>query len=67
MAYSDRKEKSMILDPLKIFIAIMLTLFTVILVNLLVAAAMVGDWFALGGGAVGTVCTIALGVELLRS
>lgn len=57
----------MILDPLKIFIAIMFTLFTVILVSLLVAAAMVGDWFAFGGGAVGTACTIALGVELLRS
>jgi hypothetical protein len=57
----------MILDPLRIFIAIMFTLFTVILVSLSVAAAMVGDWFALGGGAVGTVCTIALGVELLRS
>ena len=57
----------MILDPLKIFIAIMFTLFTVILVSLSVAAAMVGDWFALGGGAVGTACTIALGVELLRS
>ena len=57
----------MILNPLKIFIAIMFTLFTVILVSLLVAAAMVGDWFALGGAAVGTACTIALGVELLRS
>jgi hypothetical protein len=57
----------MILDPLKIFIAIMFILFTVILVSLLVAAAMVGDWFALGGGVVGTACTIALGVELLRS
>jgi len=57
----------MILDPLKIFIAIMSTLFTVVLVSLSVAAAMVSDWFALAGGAVGTVCTIALGVELLRS
>lgn len=55
------------MDPLKIFIAVIFTLFTGILVSLLFAAAAAGDWFTTIAGGIGTAATIGLAVETLRS
>ena len=54
------------MDPLKIFIAVLYALFTAILVSLLFAAAMAGDWFTVIAGGIGTAATIGLAVETLR-
>ena len=55
------------MDPLKIFIAVIYAFFTAILVSLLFVAAMVGDWFTVIAGVIGTTATIGLAVETLRS
>ena len=55
------------MNPLKIFIAVIYALSTVILVSLLFAAAMAGDWFTTIVGGIGTAATIGLAVETLRS
>ena len=55
------------MNPINIFIAVIFTLFTVVLVSLLFAAAMAGDWFTTIVGGVGTAATIGLAVETLRS
>lgn len=55
------------MNPLKIFIATILALFTVVLMSLLFVAAAAGDWIAFAGGAAGTLSMMMLGVGLLRS
>ena len=55
------------MGPLKIFIAVIYAVLTVILVSLLFAAAMAGDWFTTIAGGIGTAATIGLAVEILRS
>ena len=55
------------MDPLKIFVAVMPALFTAVLVSLVVAAGMTGDWFTAIIGGVGTSAMIGMGVELLRA
>lgn len=55
------------MDPLKIFIAVICALLTVILVGLLLAAVMAGDWLTAIAGGIGTAATIGLAVETLRS
>jgi len=55
------------MDPIKIFAAVLYALFTVILVSLLFAAAIAGDWFTTIAGGIGTAATIGLAVETLRS
>lgn len=55
------------MDPLKIFIAVIFALLAVVLLSLLFAAAMAGDWFTTIAGGIGTAATIGLAVETLRS
>ena len=55
------------MDPFKIFIAVICALLTAILVSLLFAAAMAGDWLTTITGGIGTAATIGLAVETLRS
>ena len=54
------------MNALDIFIAVFYALFTVILVGLLFAAAMTGDWFTVIAGVIGGAATIGLAVEILR-
>lgn len=61
---TERKQNT---DPLKIFIAVLYALFAVILVSLLFAAAMAGDWFTVIAGGIGTAATIGLAAETLHS
>ena len=55
------------MDPFKIFIAVICAVLTAILVRLLFAAAMAGDWLTTITGGIGTAATIGLAVETLRS
>ena len=55
------------MNPLKIFIAVIYAVFTVVLVSLLFTAAMAGDWFTTIAGGSGTAATIGLAAETLRS
>ena len=55
------------MDPFKIFIVALVGLLTVILVSLVFAAAMAGYWLTAIAGGIGTVATIGLIVETLRS
>ena len=54
------------MNPIKIFIAVIYAVFTVILVSLLFAAAMAGDWFTAIAGGIGTAAMIGLAVDTLR-
>ena len=55
------------MDPFKFFIVALVGLLTVILVSLVFAAAMAGYWLTTIAGGIGTVATIGLIVETLRS
>lgn len=55
------------MNPIKIFIALLFAMFTVILVSLLFVSATAGDWFTTIIGGMGTAAMIGLAVETLRS
>ena len=56
----------MLLDPIKLFSAVIMGVFLAILVCLLVKAAVAGDWMAVTCGSIGTACTAGLAWDLLR-
>lgn len=55
------------IDPLKIFIAVFMGLVIGILVYLIVAASVAGDWFTVMFGSMGAICTVGLAWDTLRS
>lgn len=55
------------IDPLKIFIAVFMGLVIGILVYLIVAASVAGDWYTAVFGTVGAICTAGLAWDTLRS
>ena len=57
----------MCIGPLKIFIAVFMGLVIGILVYLLVAASVAGDWFTVVFGTIGAICTAGLVWDTLRS
>ena len=56
----------MLLDPLKLFSAVLMGALLAILVYLLVTAAASGDWVTFTCGGVGTACTAGLAWTTLR-
>ena len=56
----------MLLDPIKLFSAVIMGVFLAVLVCLLVKAAVAGDWMVVTCGSIGTACTAGLAWDLLR-
>ena len=56
----------MLLDPIKLFSAVLMGVFLAILVCLLVKAAVADDWVTVTCGSIGTACTAGLARDLLR-
>ena len=56
----------MLLDPIKLFSAVLMGVFLAILVSLLVKAAVAGDWAIVTCGSIATACAAGLAWDLLR-
>ncbi len=56
----------MLLDPIKLFSAVLMGVFLAILVCLLVQAAVAGDWVTVTCGSIATACAAGLAWDLLR-
>ena len=56
----------MLLDPIKLFSAVFMGVFLVILVCLLVKAAVACDWVIVTCGSIATACAAGLAWDLLR-